>query len=134
MNKRLKFLSFALAALALCPSPTMAQQNPILPGFHADPEIVYSNLTNRYYIYSTTDGTPPDKGYKMTDWLTFSTTDLKRWRQHPVALDVSAFKWATSKQAFAGHVAKRNVVMKPLEYNADGTIKPVDNTPSLVKH
>ena len=50
MNKRLKFLSFALAALALCPSPTMAQQNPILPGFHADPEIVYSNLTNRYYI------------------------------------------------------------------------------------
>lgn len=59
---------------------------------------------------------------------------LKHWRQHPVALDVSAFKWATSKQAFAGHVAKRSVVMKPLEYNADGTIKPVDNTPSLVKH
>ena len=51
-----------------------------------------------------------------------------------MALDISAFKWATSKQAFAGHVAKRNVVMKPLEYNADGTIKPVDNTPSLVKH
>lgn len=51
-----------------------------------------------------------------------------------MALDISAFKWATSKQAFAGHVAKRNVVMKLLEYNADGTIKPVDNTPSLVKH
>lgn len=51
-----------------------------------------------------------------------------------MALDVSAFKWATSKQAFAGHVAKRNVVMKPLEYSADGTIKPADNTPSLVKH
>lgn len=47
-------------------------------------------------------------GYKMTDWLTFSTTDLKHWRQHPVGLDIFAFKWATSKQAYAGHVAKRN--------------------------
>lgn len=25
-----------------------AQQNPILPGFHADPEILYSNLTTPY--------------------------------------------------------------------------------------
>ena len=77
MNKRLKFLSFALAALALCPSPTMAQQNPILPGFHADPEIVYSNLTNRYYIYSTTDGTPHWGGYT---YRCYSSADLKEWR------------------------------------------------------
>lgn len=72
------FITLALAAFSLCPSQMKAQQNPILPGFHADPEITYSNQTHRYYIYSTTDGTPPpDKGYKMTDWLTFSTTDLK---------------------------------------------------------
>ena len=44
----------------------------------------------------------------MKDWLTFSTTDLKHWHQHPVGLDISAFKWADSKQAFAGHVAERN--------------------------
>lgn len=70
-----------------------------------------------------------------------------------MALDVSAFKWATSKQAFAGHVAKRNGkyywyvstnwfgigvavsdrITGPYK-DADGTIKPVDNTPSLVKH
>ena len=82
--------------------------------------------------------------------LTFSTTDLKHWHQHPVGLDISAFKWADSKQAFAGHVAKRNgkyyltyavswpermgysykrsVVMKTLEYNSDGSIKPIDST------
>lgn len=35
---------------------------------------------------------------------------------------------------YDGHSFKRSVVMKPLEYNADGTIKPADNTPSLVKH
>ena len=50
----------------------------------------------------------PRNEYKMKDWLTFSTTDLKHWHQHPVGLDISAFKWADSKQAFAGHVAKRN--------------------------
>ena len=39
-----------LITLMFCPVQTKAQQNPILPGFHADPEIVYSNLTHRYYI------------------------------------------------------------------------------------
>ena len=47
------FLLLALSAIGL-----KAQQNPILPGFHADPEVLYSHLTHRYYIYSTTDGTP----------------------------------------------------------------------------
>jgi abortive infection bacteriophage resistance protein len=40
------------------------QGNPILPGFHADPEILYSNKTGKYYIYSTTDGKPGWGGYK----------------------------------------------------------------------
>ena len=29
--------------------------NPILPGFHADPEVLYSHQTKRYYIYPTSD-------------------------------------------------------------------------------
>ncbi len=40
-----------------------AGKNPILPDFHADPEVLYSNLTKKYYIYSTTDGTPGWGGY-----------------------------------------------------------------------
>jgi len=32
--------------------------NPVLQGFHADPEILYSHQTKKYYIYSTTDGQP----------------------------------------------------------------------------
>lgn len=32
--------------------------NPVLPGFHADPEVLYSNQTKKYHIYSTTDGQP----------------------------------------------------------------------------
>ena len=70
-------ISAAIFASLLCPSAAKAQQNPILPGFHADPEIVYSNLTHRYYIYSTTDGTPGWGGYT---YRCFSSADLKEWR------------------------------------------------------
>lgn len=30
--------------------------NPVLDGFYADPEIIYSKKTNKYYIYPTSDG------------------------------------------------------------------------------
>ena len=73
-----------LLALALCPSQMKAQQNPILPGFHADPEITYSNQTHRYYIYSTTDGTPGWGGYT---YHCFSSADLKEWRDEGEVLN-----------------------------------------------
>lgn len=78
------FVSAVFAALSLCPSQTQAQQNPILPGFHADPEILYSSLTNRYYIYSTTDGTPGWGGYT---YQCFSSADLKEWRNEGEVLN-----------------------------------------------
>ena len=41
--------------------PAFAQSgNPVLPGFHADPEILYSNKTKKYYIYST---------YRRSAWM-----------------------------------------------------------------
>lgn len=58
--------------------------NPILPGFHADPEIVYSHLTNKYYIYSTTDGLP---GWGGWTYSAFSSADLKTWKDEGVVLD-----------------------------------------------
>ena len=52
MTRRILHIAFLL--LALSAIGLKAQQNPILPGFHADPEVLYSHLTHRYYIYSTT--------------------------------------------------------------------------------
>lgn len=78
------FITLALAAFSLCPSQMKAQQNPILPGFHADPEITYSNQTHRYYIYSTTDGTPGWGGYT---YQCFSSADLKEWRDEGEVLN-----------------------------------------------
>ncbi len=61
--------------------------NPVLPGFHADPEILYSNKTKKYYIYSTTDGQPGWGGWYFT---VFSSVDLKDWRDEGIMLDLKS--------------------------------------------
>ena len=61
--------------------------NPVLPGFHADPGILYSHQTQKYYIYSTTDGQPGWGGWYFT---VFSSTDLKTWQDEGVMLDLKS--------------------------------------------
>lgn len=61
--------------------------NPVLPGFHADPEVLYSNLTGKYYIYSTSDGQP---GWGGWDFKVYSSTDLKEWNDEGVMLDLKS--------------------------------------------
>jgi len=68
--------------------------NPILPEFHADPEVLYSQQTNQFYIYSTTDGAPGWGGYYFT---VFSSKDLTDWRHEGIMLDLGTDQvpWAT---------------------------------------
>ena len=84
-----------------------ATANPILPEFHADPEVLYSNLTKKYYIYSTTDGTP---GWGGHDFSVFSSTDLKTWTDEGKMLDVATdqVKWAVGN-AWAPAIIERKV-------------------------
>jgi len=81
--------------------------NPILPDFHADPEVLYSNLTKKYYIYSTTDGTP---GWGGHDFSVFSSDDLKTWTDEGKMLDVKGdqVKWAVGN-AWAPCIIERKV-------------------------
>lgn len=67
--------------------------NPVLPGFHADPEVLYSENTGRYYIYSTTDGTPGWGGWYFT---CYSSEDMNEWRFESVVLDLKSDRvpWA----------------------------------------
>lgn len=60
--------------------------NPVLPDWHADPEILHSANTGKYYIYSTTDGTP---GWGGTAFSCFSSDDLKTWTDEGVILDLA---------------------------------------------
>ena len=80
--------------MSLPVSSATPHKQPILTGFHADPEVLYSFQTKRYYIYSTTDGTP---GWGGHDFSVFSSTNLIDWTDEGKMLDVEGdqVKWAT---------------------------------------
>ena len=61
--------------------------NPVLPGWHADPEILYAKQTGKYYIYSTSDGTPGWGGY---NFRVFSSDDMKTWKDEGIMLDLKS--------------------------------------------
>lgn len=73
---------------------TRTSGNPILPEFHADPEILWSQQTGKFYIYSTTDGAPGWGGYYFT---VFSSSDLCEWKHEGIMLDLGTDQvpWAT---------------------------------------
>ncbi|MCI9171943.1 MAG: family 43 glycosylhydrolase [Muribaculaceae bacterium] len=79
--------------------------NPILPDFHADPEILYSEKTGKYYIYSTTDGLPGWGGYYFR---VFSSGNLADWTDEGIMLNLkgSQVPWAVGN-AWAPAIIER---------------------------
>lgn len=67
--------------------------NPVIPDFHADPEVLYSKKTGKFYIYPTTDGYPGWGGYSFN---VFSSPDLVNWTDEGTFLDLSTdqVSWA----------------------------------------
>ena len=109
-----KLFITAIAALSL--SMATAQEsaktsNPILPEFHADPEILYSKMTGKYYIYSTTDGYERWGGWTFN---VFSSPDLKRWTDEGQVLDVKSeqVKWAMGNAWAAIEVRQKDGTYK----------------------
>jgi len=102
-----------LSLMLLSPVSIAAQKNPVLPDFHADPEIMYSEQTHLYYIYSTTDGYPGWGGWIFS---VFSSPDLKTWKDEGVMLDVKSndVPWANGN-AWAPCIIERK--------QSDGTYK-----------
>ena len=82
--------------------------NPVLPGFHADPEVLFAEQTGKYYIYSTTDGLPGWGGWTFS---VFSSDDLKTWKDEGVMLDAKSDQvpWATGN-AWAPCIIERKTV------------------------
>lgn len=69
------------------PEGVTIPRNPVLTGFHADPEILYSEQTGRYYIYSTTDGVP---GWGGAHFTVFESSDTRNWTEAGTVLDLKA--------------------------------------------
>lgn len=59
--------------------------NPVLKGYYADPDCIYSKKTGRFYIYPTSDGFDNWSG---TYFKTFSSFDLVHWKAEGVILDL----------------------------------------------
>ena len=79
--------------------------NPIIRDKHtADPAVLVEGDT--LWLFAGHDAAGNQSGYVMKDWLLYSTTDMKHWTAYPSPLHIDDFRWADSKQAYAGHVAK----------------------------
>ncbi|SDL68724.1 family 43 glycosylhydrolase [Pedobacter antarcticus] len=80
--------------------------NPVLDGFYADPDVLYSNKTKKYYIYPTSDGFD---GWGGTYFKTFSSPDLKNWTDEGVILDLKKdVSWA-DRNAWAPTIAEKKI-------------------------
>ncbi len=84
--ERLQAWSDAQESEHLAPSVN----NPVFPGLYADPEVLYSQQTGKYYIYPTTDGA---FGWHNFDFHCFSSSDLKTWKDEGVILDLRNLDW-----------------------------------------
>ena len=80
--------------------------NPVLKGYYADPEILYSNKTAKYYIYPTSDGF---NNWSGTYFKTFSSTDLVNWKDEGKILDLEKdVSWA-KRNAWAPTIIEKKV-------------------------
>lgn len=80
--------------------------NPVLEGYYADPEVLYSNKTKKYYIYPTSDGF---KGWGGYYFKTFSSENLKDWKDEGVILDLKKdVSWA-DRNAWAPTIEEKKI-------------------------
>ncbi|CAC9973117.1 family 43 glycosylhydrolase [Flavobacterium panici] len=80
--------------------------NPALEGYYADPEILYSNKTKKYYIYPTSDGFD---GWSGNYFKTFSSDNLKDWKDEGIILDLRKdVSWA-NRNAWAPCIVEKKI-------------------------
>lgn len=80
--------------------------NPVLKGYYADPEIIYSEKHGKYYLYPTSDGFT---GWSGTYFKAFSSTDLVNWHDEGILLDLKKdVSWA-DRNAWAPSLVEAKV-------------------------
>ncbi len=85
---------------------TKEYHNPVLDGYYADPDILYSEKTGKFYIYPTSDGF---NNWSGTYFKTFSSPDLVNWKDEGVILDLAKdVSWA-KKNAWAPCIIEKKI-------------------------
>jgi len=80
--------------------------NPVLDGKYADPDILYSEQTKKYYIYPTSDGFT---GWSGTYFKTFSSSNLVDWKDEGVILDLPKDVSWGKKNAWAPTITEKKI-------------------------
>lgn len=80
--------------------------NPVLEGYYADPEILYSNKIKKYYIYPTSDGFDDWSGYYFK---TFSSDNLVDWKDEGVILDLKKDVPWGNRNAWAPCIVEKKI-------------------------
>lgn len=81
-------------------------RNPVLEGYYADPEVLYSEKTGLYYIYPTSDGFPGWSGYYFK---VFSSPDLANWKDEGVIINLPTDVTWANRNAWAPCIVEKKI-------------------------
>ena len=81
-------LDFFFPIVVLSLISTTAQNNPVFPGWYADPEGII--MDDEYWIFPTYSASYD----KQVHFDAFSSPDLVNWTKHERIIDTTAIKWA----------------------------------------
>lgn len=89
------------------------EKNPVITGYYADPEILYSNKTNKYYLYPTSDGFDGWGGYYFK---AFSSDNLSDWKEEGIILDLKKDVSWTDGNAWAPCIIEKKTGKNDYKY------------------
>jgi len=102
----LPFLSLPVATQVSSDTPSAPGSNPLFrDAFTADPAPLVVGDT--LYLYVGHDEASGKQMFNITEWLCYSTKDMKHWTPHGSVLKPTDFKWATG-EAWASQVVEKN--------------------------
>lgn len=81
-------------------------RNPVLEGYYADPEILYSEKTGKFYLYPTSDGF---LGWSGTYFKCFSSDNLETWKDEGVILQLGKDVTWASANAWAPCIVEKKI-------------------------
>lgn len=87
-------------------APGGEEHNPAFRGYFADPDVLYSEKTRKYYIYPTSDGFP---GWSGTYFKAFSSDNLVDWQDEGVILQLKKDVTWADRNAWAPCIIERKI-------------------------
>jgi beta-xylosidase len=101
MRQILVVLILLTGLISGCSKQIRFSQNPVFPGWYADPEGTIYN--NKYWIFPTYSAPYQDQVFMDA----FSSKDLTNWKKHEKIIDTASVKWA-EKAIWAPSVIEKN--------------------------